>query len=774
MRLGRVVALACLLFAWSGVHAPAIAETPAPPSSVYVGGMADHLLDETGTLTIDDVASATGQARFRSADGRPANYGARGTLQASLWLRLKIPDVVETYRGDWVLSFREPRTQIATLYVPNGEGWHVHEWFSGQPIPGGATATRYPVFNESAQVLAGRVVYLKIQTRSSMRGSLWLQTDADFIGGYGYENVLFGSLAGLLGALSVYLFSIGIVMRDKAVIGTAGGALAYLVYFLGDQALVETFILPGAQMTSRIMSFGGTFLIYAARLYAEAHYIRFDRHSRLLHGLVVGASLFCLALAALAVISILYDLPFVRRYSASVGIAVLVLGLGAAIVGLFFDPRRATLFLLCWSPAIFGALMRLTHDAAPAIGVHPLAVGSTYILNALSFLAFGIVVSLELQLRERRLLALANDNIERLRAFSEHISDGLWETDTDGRVTFATGPASRRMDLTAGASLEERLGTLTTAESRAAVAAISASLAAGRPFRTEIAIVSGETIAADRHIALSGVPIPGASGAISGYRGVVSDITESVLRRERENQQQKMAAVGQLAGGVAHEINNLLHPIVNLSRRVAKDMPAGDERRRWLDIVADSGVRAATIVSGLLTNVRRPSGEQDRAPVGVALANAVDSLRPIVPPQVAFSLDAGDDPGPLVATNDVFQVMYNLVANAIYATRGAGRIAVRFHPAEGADGPVHVLSVEDNGEGMDARTRNRAMEPFFTTKQPGQGTGLGLPTVYGIVKSWQAAIDIQSRPGRGTRITITIPARAARSEEVLEGRNRHG
>ena len=119
-----------------------------------------------------------------------------------------------------------------------------------------------------------------------------------------------------------------------------------------------------------------------------------------------------------------------------------------------------------------------------------------------------------------------------------------------------------------------------------------------------------------------------------------------------------------------------------------------------------------------------------------------------------FEVAIAAEGGPPVKSGEMLQVLTNLIANAIYATGGSGLIPVTL----AREAHNYVLSVSDDGQGMDAETRQRALEPFFTTKEVGQGTGLGLSIVYGIVRGWGGSIDIESEPGRGTRIVISVPA----------------
>jgi PAS domain S-box-containing protein len=365
----------------------------------------------------------------------------------------------------------------------------------------------------------------------------------------------------------------------------------------------------------------------------------------------------------------------------------------------------------------------------------------------------AIVTSFDLQRRERRLRETAQASEDRFRSFAGAASDAFWETDACGQVLFQSGPVGEIAGIASGKPLAEGLRRNATDAARPELLQIANAMRLAQPFRSvplSFAAGAGEI----RHILLSGAPVRDSKDEFLGFRGIASDVTELRNRREREAQQQKMAAVGQLAGGIAHEINNLLHPIINLSRRVAGEFPTRDERRRYLDIVIDAGVRAGEIVASVLTTVRPGAKDSARVPLDEAVRRAAEAIRPVVPDAMRFSLAITAEGGPLVGSGEVLQVLTNLIANAIYATGGSGQIVVTL--AENLHN--YVFSVGDDGQGMDAETRQRALEPFFTTKDAGQGTGLGLSIVYGIVRGWGGSIDIESEPGRGTRIVINVPA----------------
>jgi signal transduction histidine kinase len=725
----------------------------------FIGPLADHLLDRSGRLTIADITAPGSTVVFQPHDGRrAANYGPSPSPAAALWLRVVVPAITAQAGDERVLALREPRIRNVSLFMADQDGWKELRWRIGRPQVGAGFATRYPVLTVPAAEVTGRTVYLRIETPSSMRASLWLHTDLDFLGASSAENLVFGIVFGILAALFMYLAAAALVARDATSAMLSGLVLAYLGYVLGDQGFIESIIGPQMIIASRVMSFGGTFLIFAMTLFYSRHFLRIASHSPRVSMAARGLAFAMLGLTLVAVASVLMNDLTLRRFVAPIGIGTILFCVMLVALSWRSERRRALVFIACWGPMFAGGILRMLHDAVPAIGANPVAVNVNYLTTSLSLLLSGFANAIDLQSREREARRLAEDNALRLRAFAESASDSFWECDRQGTITFASGPSSQAIGLAPGQKLDEFLGRIQQGGETDPRADLAGSLATGSEFRATVSLPVTAGGLEHRLIVFRARP----AGPAGGLRGIVSDNTAEAAAEERLAQQRKMAAIGQLTGGVAHEINNLLHPIVNLSRRVARGIEAGDDRRRLLEIVAESGTRAATIVAGLLTSVRPTPRADSHAPLGQALGDAVRSLRSMLPDKIALSFENYGDPGPSVDANEAFQVLTNLVANAVYATRGEGHVDVRF---KGSDAAGYVLSVEDNGEGMDNETRQRAMEPFFTTKQPGHGTGLGLPIVYGIIHAWKATIDIESQPGVGTRITIAVPATTASSTE---------
>jgi len=247
------------------------------------------------------------------------------------------------------------------------------------------------------------------------------------------------------------------------------------------------------------------------------------------------------------------------------------------------------------------------------------------------------------------------------------------------------------------------------------------------------------------------------------------DITLDRQRAESLLQTQKMEALGQLSGGVAHEINNLLQPMLALSD-LGKDIAESDPAkvRTYFDVIGSSGRKARDIVRQVLTFARRDAPQLAPYPIAALVADALRLLQSGLPPGIKLVQHIGGDAQAVVNPTQVSQVILNLVKNAADAMDGKGTVAVtltleELDTAEAAaltlsPGFWIKLSVADEGCGMDNYTLSRVFEPFFTTKLAGQGTGLGLAVAYSIIAGWGGMLKLESEVDRGTTAVVYIPS----------------
>jgi PAS domain S-box-containing protein len=259
--------------------------------------------------------------------------------------------------------------------------------------------------------------------------------------------------------------------------------------------------------------------------------------------------------------------------------------------------------------------------------------------------------------------------------------------------------------------------------------------------------------------------------------GVISDITDRRSLELQLRQAQKMEAVGQLAGGVAHDFNNLLTAIMGYARFALERAGTGELRRDLEEIVKAAG-RAATLTKQLLSFSRRHVMETVSIDLNLLIVDMVTMLRRMIGEDIELATSLGPAlPGVRADRSQLEQVVMNLVLNARDATAGGGAILIETG-AETIETPIaHLdlapgsyvtLTVSDNGCGMSDETKSRLFEPFFTTKPRGQGTGLGLATVYGIVMQTGGAIHVESEPGQGASFTVYLPIEKSSPAQTVE------
>ena len=256
--------------------------------------------------------------------------------------------------------------------------------------------------------------------------------------------------------------------------------------------------------------------------------------------------------------------------------------------------------------------------------------------------------------------------------------------------------------------------------------------------------------------------------------------------QEQMNHIQKMEAMGRLVGGVAHDFNNIIQVIIGYSDMLMIDLPKDSPTYSELREINQAGKRAADLTGQLLAFSRQKSVEAKLINLNDAISHMQKMLKRIIGEDVILALDLDPAPAMVLADSGQFgQIIMNLVVNARDAIKSGetpqlGRITIKTHQItvgpeylkfnpEAKTGNFICVSVNDTGSGMSPETMAHAFEPFYTTKKEGQGTGLGLSTVYGIVKKHNGWANIYSEPGQGTNINIYLPAGEATAKSRSSG-----
>jgi PAS domain S-box-containing protein len=359
---------------------------------------------------------------------------------------------------------------------------------------------------------------------------------------------------------------------------------------------------------------------------------------------------------------------------------------------------------------------------------------------------------------------------ERFRAVIQATPMPIISSDLEGKVT-AWNPAAERVF---GWRADEVLG-----KPAPIVPEDKAEERLGLPGKTrsEEVTVGLETTRINKEglrfpVSISAAPIIDEHRTVSGVVAVIEDISDRKKTEEQVRQAQKMEVLGQLAGGVAHDFNNLLMVMGGCSELLDKSLPAESGARMYLDQIQRTAEKAATITKQLLAFSRKQVLEIRAMDLHEALVASEFMLPRLLGSDIELTFQHQAPHSWILSDpTQVEQVLMNLAVNSRDAMPQGGQLTVstrntnRVPDGEGDAGIQSwvVLEVKDTGTGMDEQTRARIFEPFFTTKVAGKGTGLGLATVYGIVKQSRGQIHVDSEPGKGTRFEIYFPTTAPRA-----------
>jgi PAS domain S-box-containing protein len=251
-----------------------------------------------------------------------------------------------------------------------------------------------------------------------------------------------------------------------------------------------------------------------------------------------------------------------------------------------------------------------------------------------------------------------------------------------------------------------------------------------------------------------------------------ADVTAKKKLEAQVVASQRLESLGTLAGGIAHEFNNVLTAIMGNTGLAKRQLPADHPVQQRLEVIRAASTRAADLVRQILTFSRRTEVQRRRGKLGDVVRDAVALLQASLPPMIAVDVAiAADELEVLASAEQIRQVVLNLGTNALQALVSHGSLHVRYErleldaplagvASEIAAGPCMRLTVRDDGVGMDAATLERIFEPFFSRRPTGAGAGLGLAVVHGIIKDHDGAVTVTSELGRGTTVAIYLPGAA--------------
>ncbi len=372
------------------------------------------------------------------------------------------------------------------------------------------------------------------------------------------------------------------------------------------------------------------------------------------------------------------------------------------------------------------------------------------------------VVAQDVTDRQRTEQALRASEAQ-LRAIATASPQGIFLTDGAGRVIYANPRLVSVVGIDEGVSFdsEAALARLRPEDRAALVAAGRVAFASGTPMAHDVrtAAPAGE----ERRLRVRLSPLF-EEGTLTGFVGTVDDETERYAAAQRQRQRERMESLGTLAGGIAHDFNNMLGVVLGhteLALLEAATIPdAPPALREALDEVRTASFRARDLVKQILAFSRRDEQPRTVLDLRAVVVESLRLLRPMLPASVQLEPRLPDGEIPVLGdVSALQQVIVNLCANAEHAMRATdgGTLTVSLEPATIDDAPYAVLTVHDTGTGMPEEVRAHVFEPFFTTKPMGEGTGMGLAVVHGVVVSHAGRICVDSSPGAGTRFRIALP-----------------
>jgi PAS domain S-box-containing protein len=346
----------------------------------------------------------------------------------------------------------------------------------------------------------------------------------------------------------------------------------------------------------------------------------------------------------------------------------------------------------------------------------------------------------------------------------DQVHDAVIATDLEGRVTRWNKGAERLFGYAAAEVLGRHVGLLyPPGEGEAAFRHILAAVRAGNGYELEKRLRRKAGQEVDVHCSLA--LLRDRRGAAVGVISYSIDITERKRLEERYLQAQKMEAIGRLAGGLAHDFNNLLTAVTGFAEFVLGSLPRDAPQRGPVQEIIQASARGAALTRQLLTFSRQQRPNARVLDVNAVIRGAEPLLRRLLREDIGLATRLQPGLGRVAADpGQLEQVLLNLAVNARDAMPRGGELTIATSDVllgpefpRARPGRYVLLAVRDTGVGMDAATQARAFEPFFTTKAVGQGTGLGLATVYGIVQQAGGHVEVASAVGHGTTFKVYLP-----------------
>jgi PAS domain S-box-containing protein len=367
---------------------------------------------------------------------------------------------------------------------------------------------------------------------------------------------------------------------------------------------------------------------------------------------------------------------------------------------------------------------------------------------------------------------------EKYRNIYENAIEGIFQTSPEGRLISANPALARILGYASPEELIESVSDVgkqvyVGERQRQEYARLMETGGLARNFETEVRCKDGSV----QWVSLNARAVRDEAGNVLYHEGTMESITE---RKKLETQllhAERMQSVGNLAGGVAHDFNNILTTIMGYCSLILMKAAPDNQLSAYVNQIMEAADRASALTQNLLAFSRRQPIETKTVDVNESIRIVEKLLRRIIGEDIELRTSLSDERLAVVmGEGQIGQILMNLATNARDAMPEGGALSIKTEKVhlsgsimkayDSMEGAYACIEVSDTGSGMDERTKGQIFDPFFTTKEVGKGTGLGLSIVYGIVSQNKGRVDVSSRPGSGTAFTIYLPLTEPASSAV--------
>ncbi len=379
------------------------------------------------------------------------------------------------------------------------------------------------------------------------------------------------------------------------------------------------------------------------------------------------------------------------------------------------------------------------------------------------------LISIGRDLTERKQLEL------RFQQLAENSTDWIWEFDENNIFTYSSSGVTQLLGYTPEEIIGKSAFDLIPSPEKEKVAR---EFARSKDYHEPFTSLQNINQHKDGHLVTiesSGSPVFNSNGKFKGYRGIDRDISIRKKMEEELRQSHKMESIGTLAGGIAHDFNNILGIIVGNAELALDDLPDWNPAYDNINEIKTASLRAKDVVRQLLSFSRKTEQEQKPLDISEVIKESIKLIRSSIPSSIEIREELPDKVDTILADGtQIHQILINLCTNASHAmTDGGGLLEIILRPMvlkEKVDGVLKDLSpgnyikliIKDSGSGIDPKIHDKIFDPYFTTKEIGKGTGMGLSVVHGIVKNHNGEIYVDSNFGKGVTFTIVFPTIADR------------